>query len=100
MVLRWVRYRPVVVRQRVIDFGSKVLRPPAGLDAAHADGSLYSRAGLHYLNDRTRKTEEEFMRAIVSAAIVAVALAFGASFVLEGYQKPVSNAFQTSGVRL
>jgi hypothetical protein len=40
------------------------------------------------------------MPSFIAAVVVAVALAVGAAFVLNGYQKPVEQAFQSSGVRL
>lgn len=39
------------------------------------------------------------MPAFISAVVVAVALAVGAHFVLNEYQKPSDAAFKTEGVR-
>ena len=40
------------------------------------------------------------MRAFLVAAVVAIAVATGASFVLESYQQSTGSAFATTGVRL
>ena len=39
------------------------------------------------------------MRAFLSAVIVALGMATGAAFILEGYQQPTGSAFATTGAR-
>ncbi len=104
MILVWRPLPRLCERSEAIQEG--VARDAGLLRYARKDGvtALDPEPAPRYLF-RTRRDYQhrlwgKTMKSFVLAVVFAVVAAFGASLVLEGFQRPVDTAYSTGGVRL